>query len=108
MFRTWAGRFQRGRVQEVVREAEARPGDEATVTELDLKLEDWASAELKSVAADVYHALIIFWKGKGAESCPDQQGGRRIRGLASVSQQVRADQQSECSREAGRDFAHAI
>ena len=35
-----------------------------TVTELDLRLDDWASAELKSVAADFYHALILFCKGK--------------------------------------------
>ena len=59
VFRTWAGRFQRGRVQEIIRAVEGRPGDEATVTELDLRLDDWASAELKSVAADFYHALIL-------------------------------------------------
>ena len=53
---------------------EARPGDEATVTELDLRLDDWASAELKSVAADFYHVLILFCKGK-AQNCPDQQRG---------------------------------
>ena len=29
-----------------------RPGDEVTVAELDLRLEEWASAELKNVAAD--------------------------------------------------------
>ena len=52
VFRTWAGRFQRGRVQEIIRSVEARPGDEATVAEVDLRLEEWASAELKSVAAD--------------------------------------------------------
>ena len=40
VFRTWAGRFQRGRVQEVIRALEARPVDEATVTELDLRLDD--------------------------------------------------------------------
>ena len=44
------------RVQEVIRAVEARPGDEATATELDLRLDDWASAELKSVA------LILFYK----------------------------------------------
>ena len=54
------GRFQRGRVQEFIRSVEARLLDEATVTELDLRLEEWASAELKSVAADFYHALILF------------------------------------------------
>ena len=32
------------------------------MAELDIRLEDWASAELKSVA-DVYHALILFCKG---------------------------------------------
>ena len=64
VFRTWAGRFQRRRVQEIIRAVEARPGDEATVTELDLRLDDWASAELKCVAADFYHALILFCKGK--------------------------------------------
>ena len=64
VFRTWAERFQRGRVQEIIRSVEARPGDEATVAELDVRLEDWASAELKSVTADFYHALILFCKGK--------------------------------------------
>ena len=54
VFRTWAGRFQRGRVQEIISSVEARPGDEATVAELDLRLEEWASAELKSVAADFF------------------------------------------------------
>ena len=64
VFRTWAGRFQRRRVQEIIRSVEALPGDEATVAELDLRLEEWASAELKSVAADFYHALILFCKGR--------------------------------------------
>ena len=64
VFRTGAGRFQRGRVQEIIRSVEARPGDEATVAELDLRLEEWASAELKSVATDFCHALILFCKGK--------------------------------------------
>ena len=32
--------------------------------ELDLRLEEWATAELKSVAADFHHALILFFKGK--------------------------------------------
>ena len=31
---------------------EARPGDEPTMTELDMKLQDWASAELNIVSAD--------------------------------------------------------
>ena len=62
--RTWAGRFQRRRVQEIIRAVEARPGDEATVTALDLRLDDWASVELKSVAADFYHTLI-FSSAKG-------------------------------------------
>ena len=62
VFRTWAGRFQRGQVQEIIRSVEARPGDEATVPESDLRLDEWASAELKSVAADVYHAQILFCK----------------------------------------------
>ena len=43
---------------------EARPGDEATVTELDPRLEERASAGLKSVAADFHHALILTCKGK--------------------------------------------
>ena len=64
LIRTWAGRFQRGRVQEIIKSMEARPGDEATVAELDIQLEDWVSAEPKSVAADCYHALILFCKGK--------------------------------------------
>ena len=51
-------------MQEIIRAVEARPGDEATVTELDLRLDDWASAELKSVAADFYYALIFCCKGK--------------------------------------------
>ena len=40
VFRTWVGRFQPGRVQEIIRSVEARPGDEAIVTELDLRLDD--------------------------------------------------------------------
>ena len=40
-----------------IRAVEARLGDEASVTELDLELEEWASAKLKSVAADFYHSL---------------------------------------------------
>ena len=55
-------------MQEIIRSVEARPGDEATVAEFDLRLEDWASAELKSVAADFYHALILFCKGKALKS----------------------------------------
>ena len=35
-----AGRLQRGRTQEVIRAVEARPGEEAIVIELDLKLVD--------------------------------------------------------------------
>ena len=42
---------------------EARPGDEAIVADLDVRLEEWALAELTSVAADFYHALILFCKG---------------------------------------------
>ena len=34
------------------------------MAELDIRLEDWASAELKSVAAEFLHALILFCKGK--------------------------------------------
>ena len=49
------------------RAVNARSGEEAAVTGLDLKLEDWASVELKSVAADFYHALILFCKGKALE-----------------------------------------
>ena len=51
-------------MQEIIRSVEARPGDEAIVTELDLRLDEWASAELKSVAADFYHALILFCRGR--------------------------------------------
>ena len=51
-------------MQEVIRAVDARPG---TVTELDLEHEDWASAELKSVAADFYHSPILFCKGKALE-----------------------------------------
>ena len=31
VFRTWPRRFQRGRVQEIIRSVVARPGDEATL-----------------------------------------------------------------------------
>ena len=64
VFRTWAGRFQRGRVQEIIRAVEARPGEEASVTELAEKLVDWDTGELRGVAADFCHALILFCKGK--------------------------------------------
>ena len=43
---------------------EARSGEEAAVTELDIKLEAWDSAERRCVAADFHHALILFCKGK--------------------------------------------
>ena len=75
VFRTWAGRFQRGRVQAVIRAAEARSGEEAAVTELDVKLEDWDSAELRGVAADFFHAVILVYKKSGAEGCLVQQRG---------------------------------
>ena len=51
-------------MQEIIRSVEARPGNEVIVAELDLRLEEWASAELKSVAADFCHALVLFCKGK--------------------------------------------
>ena len=41
----------------IIRSVEARPGDGVTVAGLDIRLEDWEGAELKSVAADLYHAL---------------------------------------------------
>ena len=88
VFRIWAGRFQRGRVQEVIRAVETRPGDEATVTELDLRLDDWASAELKSVAA-----LKIVLTNK--------EGGGLEAWRALVIEY-------EPTREAGRNFAHAV
>ena len=112
----WAGRFQRGWVLEIIRFVEPQFGDEATVTELDLRLDEWASAELKSVAADFCHALILFCKGKVLKNYLDQQRGRRMWDLASAGQQVRADQQSECGREVAKilrtpfdgDFLDAI
>ena len=58
------GRFQRGRVQDVIRRAEARPSDKATVSEMDLTLAAWDGAELKGVAADFYQALFLFCTGK--------------------------------------------
>ena len=48
----------------MIRAEDARPGDEAIVAELDLRLEGWESSELKIVAADFHHALILFFKGK--------------------------------------------
>ena len=95
VFRTWAGRFQRGRVQEIVRAVEARPGDEATVTELDLRLDDWASAGLKSVAADFYHAP--FCKGKALKIVlPDKEGEgfEAWRALVNKFEPTRAGQSS--------------
>ena len=66
-------------MQEIIRSVEARLRDEATVTELDLRLEDWASAELKSVAADFYHELIdSLVSRKSVENCPYPQRRRRI------------------------------
>ena len=95
VFRTWAGRFQRGRVQEIIRAVEARPGDEATVTELDLRLDDWASAELKSVAADFYHAL--FCKGKALKivlTNKEGEGFEAWRALVNKFEPTRAGQSS--------------
>ena len=45
------------------------------MAELDLRLEEWASAELKSVAADFYHALILFCKGKALKIVLTNKGG---------------------------------
>ena len=60
----------------VIRAVEARSGEEAAVAELDMKLEDWASAGLTSVAADFYHALILFCKRKALKvGCLDHQRG---------------------------------
>ena len=78
VFRTWVRRFQRGRVYEIIRSVEARLGDEATVTELDLRLDDWASAELKSVAAEFYHALILLCKGKAFKIVLTNKEGERF------------------------------
>ena len=78
VFRTCAGRFQRGRVQEIIRSVEARLGDEATVAELDIRLGDWRSAELKSVAADFNHALILFCKGKALKIVLTNKEGEGI------------------------------
>ena len=78
--RTWAVRFQRGRVQEINRSVEARPGDEATVTELDLRLVEWANAELKSVAADFYHVLILFCKRKALKIVLTNKEGEGFEG----------------------------
>ena len=64
-----------------------------TVTELDLKLEDWASAELKSAAADFCHALILFCTGKALNVVLTK--GCRNQGLAIVCQQVRARSMGE-------------
>ena len=63
VFRSWAGRSQRGRVQEFISSG-SRSGEEAAVTELDFKLEAWDTAELRCVAADFHHALILFCKRK--------------------------------------------
>ena len=79
VFRSWAGRLQRGRVQEIIRSMEARPGDEATVAELDLR-----SAELKSVAADFYHALILFCKGKALKIVLTNKEGEGLEALRAL------------------------
>ena len=67
VFRSCEDGFNGDEYKKIMRAVEARPGDEATVTEVDLRLDDWASVELKSVAADFYHALILFCKGKALE-----------------------------------------
>ena len=82
---------------------EARLGDEATVTELDLKLDDWASAEVKSVAADFYHALTLFCKGKALKVVLTNNEGEGFENWRARLKK-RADQQGE----AGGDFAHAV
>ena len=80
MFRISAVRFQRGRVQEVFRAVEARPGDEATVTDVDLRLDDWGSAELQSAAADFYHTLILFCKRKALKIVLTNKEGEGLEG----------------------------
>ena len=64
VFRTWAGRFQRGRVQEVIRTVEARPSDEAILSELDIKFARLGRCTEKRLRLTFYHALILFCKGK--------------------------------------------
>ena len=72
--RTWAGRLQRGRVQENSRSVEERPGEEATVTELNLRLEEWVE-ECCSRLPSRTDSLL---QRESVENCPDQQRGRRI------------------------------
>ena len=57
---------------------EARPGEGAAVTGLDLKFEDWASAELEDVAADFFHVLTLFCKGKALKLVLTTKEGERF------------------------------
>ena len=75
--RTWAGRFQRGRVQEIIRSVEARPGHEATVAELNIRLEDGESAELKCCSRLISRTDSLLQR-ESVKNCPDQQRRRRI------------------------------
>ena len=68
VFRIWAGRFQQGRVQELSGGTTWRWSCCDRVGSFDSK--NGASAQLKSVAADFYHALILFCKRKSVENCP--------------------------------------
>ena len=47
-------------MQETVRAVEALYSEEATVSELDLKLVDWDGAELKGVAVNCTRPLMAF------------------------------------------------
>ena len=62
------------------------------MTDSDLKREDWASAELKSVAADFYHALILC-KGKAlsATKCDSWlKFGREVESVEHVKKTISA------------------
>ena len=87
---------------------EARPGDEATVTELDLRLDDWVSVELKRVAADLCHALILFCKGKALKIVLTNKEGEGFEAWrVSVNKYKPTSKASVVGKLAGI-FAHAV
>ena len=48
------------------------------MAEVDIRHEDWAGAELKCVAADFYHALILFFKGKALKIVSKKEKDLRL------------------------------
>ena len=87
---------------------EARFGNEATVTELDLRLDVWASAVLRSVAADFYHALILFCKGKALKFVSTNKEGEGFEAWRAPVNKYEPTSKPSVVGKMAEIFAHAV